>query len=93
MKTEYGTSSEHFWKSYPTYEVLRHVRQPGEKNAKWYGIIMDVKRSVLGLDGDAYIDILDVKLDPETAAAMIIAAAIAVTVIIRIRKKRREPRK
>ena len=66
VKTEYGTSSEHLWASYPTYEVLRHAQQPGEKKAKWYGIIMDVKRSVLGLDGEDYVDILDVKLDPET---------------------------
>ena len=66
MKTEYGTSSEHLWASYPTYEVLRHAQQPGEKKAKWYGIIMDVKRSVLGMDGDDYVDILDVKPDPET---------------------------
>ena len=65
VKTEYGTRSEHLWKSYPTYEVLRHAQQPGEKKAKWYGIIMDVKRSVLGLDGEDYVDILDVKLDSE----------------------------
>ena len=65
VKREYGTEPEHLWKSYPTYEVLRHRLRPGEKKAKWYGIIMDVKASSLGLDADGYVDILDVKLPPE----------------------------
>ena len=65
-QTEYGTTSEHLWKTYPTYEVLRHDTAPGEKKAKWYGIIMDVRASALGLPGDDYVDILDVKLEPET---------------------------
>ena len=65
VKKEYATTPEHLWRSYPTYEVLRHEVEPGEKKAKWYGIIMDVKRSVLGLPGDGYVDILNVKLDPD----------------------------
>lgn len=64
-KKEYGTISEHLWKSAPEYEVLRHAPQPGEKKAKWYAIIMNVKRQVLGLDGEGYVDILDVKCNPE----------------------------
>ncbi len=67
-REKYDTSSEHLWKSQPTYEVLRHENIAGEKKAKWYGIIMDVKASSLGLPGDEYIDILDVKLEPDTVA-------------------------
>lgn len=65
VKKEYGTMPEHLWKSYPDYEVLRHSQQPGGKKAKWYGIIMKVKLEALGLEGKGYIDILDVKCDPE----------------------------
>ena len=64
-KKEYGTVSEHLWKSSPEHEVLRHPLQAGEKKAKWYGIIMKVKREHLGLEGDGYIDILNVKCAPE----------------------------
>lgn len=65
VKKEYGTTSEHLWKSNPEHEVLRHELQPGEKKAKWYGLIMKVKRKTLGLEGDEYVDILDVKCQPE----------------------------
>ena len=65
VKKEYGTVSEHLWKSYPEYEVLRHAPQPEEKKAKWYAIIMNVRREVLGLDGEDNIDIINVKCDPE----------------------------
>ena len=32
-------------------------------NRKWFGLVMDVSRSKLGLDGDGLVDILNVKLD------------------------------
>jgi len=56
---QYGTEPEYLWASYPSYAVLRH-----NDNTKWYGIIMDVPREKLGLDGDGIVDILDVKLEP-----------------------------
>ena len=65
VKKEYGTVSEHLWKSAPEYEALRHKMQPGEKKAKWYGLIMRVKRSTLGLEGEDEVDILNVKCNPE----------------------------
>lgn len=65
VKKEYGTISEHLWKSAPQYEVLRHKQRPGEKKAKWYGLIMNVKRKALGLEGEEYVDILNVKCNPE----------------------------
>lgn len=68
VKKEYGTIPEHLWKSYPEHEVLRHKPQPGEKKAKWYGLIMRVKRSTIGLegvDGEDEIDILNLKCNSE----------------------------
>ena len=40
--------------------VLRH----GD-NKKWFAIIMDVKRSSLGLEGDGRVDVMNVKMKPE----------------------------
>lgn len=65
VKKEYGTVSEHLWKSAPEYEVLRHKQQPGEKKAKWYGLIMNVNRKTLGLEGKGEVDILNIKCNPE----------------------------
>ena len=41
---EYGTEPEYLWKDSPNCAVLRH-----SGNNKWYGIIMDVPKSRLGL--------------------------------------------
>ena len=60
VSNEYGTVSEHLWLKYPDYEVLRH-----EGGGKWYGIIMDVPRNKIGLEGDKAIDILVLKGKPE----------------------------
>ncbi|MBS4900251.1 MAG: MmcQ/YjbR family DNA-binding protein [Clostridiales bacterium] len=38
--------------------VFRH-----KENNKWYGLIMDVPRDKLGLEGDERVDIINVKLD------------------------------
>lgn len=62
---EYGVKPEHLWKSYPTYEVFRH-----EENEKWFAIIMEVSREKLGLSGDGYVDIMDIKLDPVVVSMM-----------------------
>jgi len=58
-KKKYGTTPEYLWARYPSYAVLRH-----QDNEKWYGIVMDVPKDKLGLQGTDVIDILDVKCDP-----------------------------
>ena len=58
----YQTEPEHLWARYPEDTVLRH-----SSNRKWYALIMNVHRSKLGLEGDAYVDILNVKADPVMA--------------------------
>ncbi|SFU33369.1 Predicted DNA-binding protein, MmcQ/YjbR family [Clostridium sp. DSM 8431] len=64
VKSKYGTVSEHLWKSHPSYEVLRHAPKSKSDKGKWYGIVMDVKPKVIGLEGEENIDILDIKCDP-----------------------------
>lgn len=58
-KKKYGTTAEYLWARYPSYAVLRH-----QDNEKWYGIVMDVSKDKLGLQGTDVVDILDVKCDP-----------------------------
>ncbi|EUJ32683.1 MmcQ/YjbR family DNA-binding protein [Listeria cornellensis] len=56
-KNKYNTSPEYTFKKYPKYAVLRHM-----DNKKWYGLIMNVPSSKLGLSSENEIDIIDIKL-------------------------------
>lgn len=59
-KKKYKAKPEYLWRRYPNYIVFRH-----SDNNKWFGIIMDVPREKLGLDGEERVDILNVKVqDP-----------------------------
>ncbi len=64
-KAEYGTEAAQLWRTAPNNIVLQHKLHPGEKKSKWYGAFLSVKCSSLGIDGEGYIDLLNVKLDPE----------------------------
>lgn len=56
-KAQYGTAPDYPWKDWNA--VLRH-----KENNKWYGLIMEVQKNRLGLEGDALVDVLNVKCDP-----------------------------
>jgi predicted DNA-binding protein (MmcQ/YjbR family) len=58
VEKKYKSKIEYLWYRFPDYAVFRH-----EDNQKWYGLVMDVPRSKLGLTGDNIVDILNVKLD------------------------------
>lgn len=62
----YGTKPEYPWRTSPDNLVLRH----GD-NRKWYGLMMTVKRENLGISGKGYIDILDIKCDPEISGFLV----------------------
>ena len=68
---KYGTKPEYPWRTSPDNLVLRH----GD-NRKWYGLIMAVKRENLRLPGNGYIDILDIKCDPEMAGFLTVEKGI-----------------
>lgn len=57
---KYSTAPEYLWARYPTYAVLRR-----NDNRKWYGVIMNVPRMRLGLDGNENVDILNIKCDAD----------------------------
>ena len=61
---QYGDKPEFLWSRYPDYGVFRDKR-----NGKWYGIIMNIIGTKIGLDKQEY-EILDVKADPVTIASL-----------------------
>ena len=63
---KYKTDPEYLWRRFPRYAVLRH-----DDNRKWYGLIMDVPRENLGLQGKERVDILNVKLSDSFYADML----------------------
>lgn len=58
-ESEYGVSPEYLWEGDFETAVLRH-----NDTKKWFAIIMNVKRSRLGLEGEGSADIMNVKCDP-----------------------------
>ncbi|TCM74949.1 MmcQ/YjbR family DNA-binding protein [Rhizobium sp. BK068] len=59
-KEKYGTEPSYLWSKFPDYAALRH-----QGSKKWYGIIMNVPKSKLGLDGEGEVDIIDIKCGPD----------------------------
>ena len=58
IKEQYNAVPEYLWRRYPTFCVFRHYN-----NNKWFGIMMTVPCSVIGLSGKGTIDIINVKTD------------------------------
>lgn len=56
-RQQYGTEPDYPWND--RNAALRH-----KENNKWYGVIIEVDRQKLGMDGNGVIDILNVKCDP-----------------------------
>ena len=55
----YGIEPDYPFDSDPDTPVLRH-----SDNRKWFAILMNVSRSVLGLGGDGRVDVMNIKCDP-----------------------------
>lgn len=58
VRTKYQNEAEHLWIRYPSYAVFRHT-----DNRKWYGVVMDLPCSKLGLPGSDIVDVLDLKVN------------------------------
>ena len=52
VKEEYDADSEYLWAKFPDYFIFRHA-----SNRKWFGLVMNVRRKSLGLDGDSEVDV------------------------------------
>ncbi len=59
VKEQYGTIPEYLCDKYPLYAVLKH------NNNKWYGIVMNISKEKLGLEGKEEVYIIDVKCPSE----------------------------
>ncbi len=62
----YGTRPEYLWQRYPSFGVLRC-----SKNKKWYGVIMNIQKSKLGLKQSGSIDVINVKTEPMMVGTLI----------------------
>lgn len=56
-RQQYGTEPDYPW--YDENAVLRHA-----DTGKWYGVVLRVKLSKLGLSEDGFVDVLNLKCDP-----------------------------
>ena len=66
IKDYYAIEGERLWASFPNYLVFRNPR-----NKKWFGIIGDVERSKLKLEGTGKVDVLVIKSDPLLIGSLI----------------------
>ncbi len=58
IKKKYKVSPEYPWAKYDSNAVFRHT-----DNRKWFALVMDVQREKLGLSGDEYADVVNLKVD------------------------------
>ena len=60
VKDNFNIDPDFPWESTPNAMVLRH-----KVNRKWFGLVMEVSKRTVGIEGDGMIDILNVKLEPD----------------------------
>ena len=67
VKKKYKAKPEYLWMRFPDYAIFRH-----KDNEKWFGLVMNIEKRKLGIDGDDIVDILNVKLpDPRLVGLLI----------------------
>ena len=66
VRKQYNSEIEYLWLRDPNSAVFRH-----RDNQKWYGIVMKIPRSKLGLNTDELVDVLNVKLDSPLLADLL----------------------
>ena len=63
---KYENKLEYLWPKYPTDAIWRR-----SDNKKWYGLVMTIPKSKLGLDTDEDVEVMDVRAEPETIDEMV----------------------
>ncbi len=56
--SSFGIEPEHPWESHPSYTVFRHIG-----NRKWFAVIMDIPKQVLGIKEEGIISAVNLKCD------------------------------
>lgn len=64
-REHYKSEPEFLWRNLPGYAVLRH-----HNGGKWFGLVMNVPGSRLGLKTDEVVDVLEVKVRPEHSGSL-----------------------
>ena len=67
VKKKYKADPEYLWRRFPDYAIFRHT-----DNEKWFGLVMNINKRKLGIDGDDFVDILNVKLSDPLLVDMLI---------------------
>lgn len=60
VSEQYDTSPEYLFLKHPDIAVLRNTR-----TNKWYGVIMNVEKRKLGINEDGYMNVINLKGNPE----------------------------
>jgi len=60
VKEKYGDEPEFLWAKFAGNAVFRH-----KQNKKWYGILITISKSKLGLESKELVEIIDLKILPE----------------------------
>ena len=58
MKKKYKVSPEYPWAKYDSNAVFRH-----DDNKKWFALMMNVRKDKLGLSGEGFVDVVNLKID------------------------------
>lgn len=58
IKKKYKITPEYPWAKYDDNAVFRH-----NDNRKWFALVMSVERDKLGLSGQEYVDVVNLKID------------------------------
>ncbi|OCR97381.1 hypothetical protein CFT12S02855_07300 [Campylobacter fetus subsp. testudinum] len=60
VKEKYGTIPDYPWIKTANHAVLRHI-----ENQKWYGVIINIPKNKLKLDGDDLVDVLNLRCEKD----------------------------
>lgn len=58
VNKKYGVHGDSPWEKYPDFVVLRHA-----DNQKWFGLVMNIPKNKLGLNGNDMVDVINLKKD------------------------------
>lgn len=66
VRKTYGDEPQYLWEKFPETAVLRR-----KDNSLWYGILLRLSRRKLGQDCDETVEIIDLRMRPESKAELI----------------------
>ncbi|MDE6210947.1 MAG: MmcQ/YjbR family DNA-binding protein [Clostridia bacterium] len=66
VRTKYGDELEFLWKKFDDNAIWRR-----KDNGKWYGLILIVPKSKLGIDSEEKVEIIDLRVSPQEVQSLI----------------------